>query len=160
LCPAKTNLTPLLVELEWYLKGTGNIGFLKEHGVKIWDAWADENGDLGPVYGKQWRNLEDTRIILSCDLQKYLERGYLLETEIDDKRSLVTRSVDQLARIVNTLRTNPSDRRMLSAWNVAQLEDMALPPCHFAFYVWSRELDFNPLIDGERCQPDALSIRA
>ncbi|HAS1416713.1 TPA: thymidylate synthase [Enterobacter asburiae] len=139
----KTNLKPLLVELEWYLKGTGNIGFLKEHGVKIWDAWADENDDLGPVYGKQWRSLEDTRIILSSDLQKYLDRGYLLETEIDEKRSLVTRNVDQLARIVNTLRTNPSDRRMLmSAWNMAQLEDMALPPCHFAFYVWSRELDF------------------
>jgi thymidylate synthase len=88
LFPAKTNLKPLLVELEWYLKGTGNIGFLKEHGVKIWDAWADENGDLGPVYGKQWRSLEDTRIILSSDLQKYLDRGYLLETEIDEKRSL------------------------------------------------------------------------
>ncbi len=59
----QVNLKPLLVELEWYLQGSGNIGFLKEHGVKIWDAWADDNGDLGPVYGKQWRRWEDTVIV-------------------------------------------------------------------------------------------------
>lgn len=92
----------------------------------------------------QWRNLEDTRIIRNEDVPSFVGRGYEMEAELDEGRSLVTRNVDQLARIVHTLRTNPSDRRMLlSAWNVAQLEDMALPPCHFAFYVWSRELDFS-----------------
>lgn len=77
------NLKPLLVELEWYLKGTGNIQFLKEHGVKIWDAWADENGDLGPVYGKQWRRWGDTRIVSHSEYQRNIdalrERGYKVE---------------------------------------------------------------------------------
>lgn len=74
------NLKPLLVELEWYLKGTGNIQFLKDNGVKIWDAWADENGDLGPVYGKQWRRWEDTRIVSHSEylrkIDTFRERGY------------------------------------------------------------------------------------
>ncbi|PJW28079.1 thymidylate synthase, partial [Escherichia coli] len=74
------NLKPLLVELEWYLKGTGNIQFLKDNGVMIWDAWADENGDLGPVYGKQWRRWEDTRIVSHSEylskIAPFRERGY------------------------------------------------------------------------------------
>ncbi|MCV5409882.1 thymidylate synthase, partial [Escherichia coli] len=76
-------MKPLLVELEWYLKGTGNIQFLKDNGVKIWDAWADENGDLGPVYGKQWRRWEDTRIVSHSEylrkIDTFRERGYKVE---------------------------------------------------------------------------------
>ncbi|HBR4177533.1 TPA: thymidylate synthase [Klebsiella pneumoniae] len=141
------NLKPLLVELEWYLRGEGNISFLKEHGVKIWDAWADANGDLGPVYGRQWRKWEDTRIVSAADYaankEKYDERGYHVEGELEN-RVVISREIDQLQRIVNSLRDNPTDRRMLmSAWNVGQLEDMALQPCHFVFYVWSRELEFE-----------------
>ncbi|HDN7366997.1 TPA: thymidylate synthase [Salmonella enterica subsp. enterica serovar Chester] len=144
------NIKPLLVELEWYLKGTGNIQFLKDNGVKIWDAWADENGDLGPVYGKQWRRWEDTRIVNYSDYAKksdmYRERGYRIEAYVgvDNDRVVITREIDQLQRIVDTLRTNPTDRRiLLNAWNVGELEDMKLPPCHFVFSLWSRELDFE-----------------
>lgn len=144
------NLKPLLVELEWYLKGTGNIQFLKDNGVKIWDAWADANGNLGPVYGKQWRRWEDTRIINYSEYIKsndvYRERGYRVEAYVgvDNDRVVITREIDQLQRIVDTLRTNPTDRRiLLNAWNVGELEDMKLPPCHFVFSLWSRELDFE-----------------
>ncbi|EFI7037359.1 thymidylate synthase, partial [Escherichia coli] len=144
------NLKPLLVELEWYLKGTGNIQFLKDNGVKIWDAWADENGDLGPVYGKQWRRWEDTRIVSHSEylskIDTFRERGYKVEgyLGISEDRVVLSREIDQLQRIVDTLRTNPTDRRiMLNAWNVGELEDMKLPPCHFVFSLWSRELDFE-----------------
>ncbi|EDW0215656.1 thymidylate synthase, partial [Salmonella enterica subsp. enterica] len=134
------NLKPLLVELEWYLKGTGNIQFLKDNGVKIWDAWADENGDLGPVYGKQWRRWEDTRIVNHNEylskIDTFRERGYKVEgyLGVSEDRVVLSREIDQLQRIVHTLRTNPTDRRiLLNAWNVGELEDMKLPPCHFVF---------------------------
>lgn len=146
----QVNLKPLLVELEWYLQGSGNIGFLKEHGVKIWDAWADDNGDLGPVYGKQWRRWEDTRIVPYSEYRLkediFLERGYRVEGYIglNEDRVVITREIDQLQRMVDQLRNDPTDRRiLLNAWNVGELEDMKLPPCHFVLSVWSRELDFQ-----------------
>ncbi|HFP9309394.1 TPA: thymidylate synthase [Raoultella planticola] len=144
------NLKPLLVELEWYLKGTGDVSFLREHGVKIWDAWTRDDGSLGPVYGKQWRRWEDTRIVSRYDFVKsgleYRKRGYRVEgyIGIEEDRVVLSREIDQLQGIVDKLRNNPSDRRMLmSAWNVGELEDMALPPCHFAYSVWSREVSFD-----------------
>jgi thymidylate synthase len=97
-------------ELLWFLKGETNIKYLREHGVSIWDEWADERGELGPVYGKQWRAW----------------------TAADG------RTIDQLARVVEQIRTNPDSRRLVvSAWNVGELEHMALLPCHalFQFYV-------------------------
>jgi thymidylate synthase len=97
-------------ELLWFLKGDTNIGYLKENGVRIWDEWANENGDLGPVYGKQWRSWEGA----------------------DGK------VVDQIADVINQLKNNPDSRRMIvSAWNVGELPQMALMPCHslFQFYV-------------------------
>lgn len=144
------NLKPLLVELEWYLKGTGDIQFLKDNGVKIWDAWADDSGDLGPVYGKQWRRWEDTRIVSQSEYYRkidvFRERGYDVESciGVSNDRVVLTREIDQMQRLVDTLRNNPTDRRMLlSAWNVGELEDMALHPCHFAFSLWSREIEFE-----------------
>lgn len=106
----KVHLKSVVHELLWFLQGDTNIGYLKEHGVRIWDEWADENGELGPVYGKQWRSWQcpDGRV------------------------------VDQIADVVRTLKTNPDSRRIIvSAWNVADLPDMALAPCHclFQFYV-------------------------
>ena len=100
----------IVVELLWFLRGDTNTGYLKDHGVTIWDEWADENGDLGPVYGSQWRSWKapDGRVI------------------------------DQIANVIEGLRTNPYGRRhIVSAWNPAEVDDMALPPCHclFQFYV-------------------------
>ncbi|XKE44629.1 thymidylate synthase [Halomonas organivorans] len=106
----KLHLRSIIHELLWFLKGDTNIAYLKEHGVRIWDEWADENGDLGPVYGYQWRSWPDPR------------GGH----------------VDQIVRLLEQLRTNPQSRRLIvSAWNPALVDEMALPPCHclFQFYV-------------------------
>ena len=111
----KVHLKSIIYELLWFLRGDSNIKYLKEHGVSIWDEWADEEGNLGPVYGAQWRHWR-------C------EDG----TEID-----------QIANLMNQLRNNPDSRRLIvSAWNVAQVDKMALPPCHslFQFYVVNNKL--------------------
>jgi thymidylate synthase len=106
----KLHLRSIIHELLWFLSGDSNIRYLKENGVSIWDDWADENGDLGPVYGVQWRRWPTPD----------------------------GRTVDQIAEITRQLRETPDSRRiMLSAWNVADIDRMALPPCHclFQFYV-------------------------
>ena len=106
----KLHLKSIIHELLWFLNGDTNIAYLNEHGDRIWDEWADDNGDLGPVYGHQWRSWP-TRD---------------------------GRHVDQIARLIEEIRTNPNSRRLLvSAWNVADVDHMALPPCHclFQFYV-------------------------
>lgn len=106
----KTHLKSIIYELLWFLKGETNIRYLTENSVRIWNEWADENGDLGPVYGKQWRSWEGANGIV----------------------------IDQIKEAVQTLKTNPDSRRIIvSAWNVADLPKMALMPCHafFQFYV-------------------------
>ena len=104
----KLHLRSIIHELLWFLKGDSNVRYLHENGVTIWDEWADENGDLGPVYGVQWRNW----------------RG-------------ADKNVDQIAELVHTIKTNPDSRRMIvTAWNVAELDKMALPPCHMMFQVY------------------------
>ena len=106
----KVHLKSVIHELLWFLQGSTNIAYLKENGVRIWDEWADENGNLGPVYGYQWRNWpkpDGTHI-------------------------------DQITQVVNAIKTNPDSRRLIvSAWNVADIDQMKLPPCHafFQFYV-------------------------
>lgn len=105
----KLHLKSVIYELLWFLKGDTNIKFLSDNKVRIWDEWADENGDLGPVYGKQWR-----------------------QWQAGDK------TIDQITQAIEQIKNNPSSRRIIvSAWNVAQLDDMALMPCHilFQFYV-------------------------
>ena len=106
----KVHLKSIIYELLWFLRGETNVRSLQEHGVKIWDQWADENGDLGPVYGSQWRSWPDG------------EGG----------------TIDQIANVLHSIRTKPDSRRhIVSAWNPAEVDDMALPPCHclFQFYV-------------------------
>ena len=106
----KVHLKSIIHELLWFLKGTSNISYLNENGVSIWDEWADENGDLGPVYGTQWRCWPDQN------------GGY----------------IDQIENVVTGIKNNPDSRRLIvSAWNVAEIDQMALPACHllFQFYV-------------------------
>ena len=114
----KLHLKSIIYELLWFLRGDTNIKYLKEHGVSIWDEWADENGELGPVYGHQWRSWPD-------------ENGG---------------TIDQIENVVNIIKNNPDSRRMIvSAWNVAEVERMALPPCHtmFQFYVANGRLSLQ-----------------
>ncbi len=106
----KVHLRSIIHELLWFLKGEGNVRYLHENGVTIWDEWADENGNLGPVYGVQWRSWP------TAD----------------------GRQIDQISNLIHQIKTNPDSRRLLvSAWNVGEIENMALPPCHtfFHFYV-------------------------
>lgn len=106
----RLHLRSIIHELLWFLRGETNIAYLRENGVRIWDEWADENGDLGPVYGSQWRSWPDGK------------GGH----------------IDQIAKVVEQIRTNPNSRRLIvSAWNPAMVDEMALPPCHclFQFYV-------------------------
>ncbi|MFN2320726.1 MAG: thymidylate synthase [Dermatophilaceae bacterium] len=106
----KLHLRSIIGELLWFLRGDTNVHWLQERGIRIWNEWADENGDLGPVYGYQWRSWPTPD----------------------------GRSVDQIAKVIEAIRTNPDSRRhIVSAWNVADVDDMALPPCHtmFQFYV-------------------------
>ena len=106
----KVHLKSIIYELLWFLNGDTNVKYLQDHGVRIWNEWADPNGDLGPIYGYQWRHW----------------------------RTPDGKEIDQIANIVNALKSNPDSRRhIVSAWNPADVDDMALPPCHtmFQFYV-------------------------
>lgn len=106
----KLHLKSIIYELLWFLKGDTNIKYLKEHGVRIWDEWADEDGNLGPVYGHQWRSWPD------------YNGG----------------TIDQIQNVINLIKHHPDSRRMMvTAWNPAEIEQMALPPCHclFQFYI-------------------------
>ena len=111
----KVHLKSVIYELLWFLKGSTNIKYLQDNGVSIWDEWADEHGDLGPVYGSQWRSW----------------------------RTHDNRSIDQIEKLIIDLKSNPDSRRLIvSAWNVAEIENMKLPPCHcfFQFYVANNKL--------------------
>ncbi len=108
----KLHLRSIVIELLWFLRGDTNIQYLKDHNVSIWDEWADENGELGPVYGRQWRSWPTP------------DGGY----------------IDQISRTVDLIRRNPDSRRILvCAWNVGELEKMALTPCHALFQFWVGE---------------------
>lgn len=115
----KCHLKSIIYELLWFLMGSTNIAYLKDHDVKIWDEWADENGDLGPVYGKQWRSWEGAN----------------------------GKTVDQISWLINRLKTYPDCRRLIvSAWNVPELEDMKLMPCHCLFQFKTYKMSLS-----ERC---------
>jgi thymidylate synthase len=106
----RLHLKSIIYELLWFLDGDTNIKYLQEHNVRIWNEWADENGDLGPIYGSQWRSW----------------------------RTPEGKTIDQISQVIKAIRTNPSSRRLIvSAWNVGEIKEMALPPCHllFQFYV-------------------------
>ncbi len=117
----KLHLRSIVHELLWFLAGDTNIGYLKENGVSIWDEWADENGDLGPVYGHQWRRFP---ALQPADMT---QGGHPL---------FLARSVDQISELVENISKNPDSRRLIvSAWNPGEVPDMALPPCHTLWQV-------------------------
>ncbi|MCS6967585.1 MAG: thymidylate synthase [Cytophagales bacterium] len=111
----KVHFKSIVYELLWFLRGETNVAYLQQHGVTIWDEWANELGELGPIYGKQWRSWQ------TAD----------------------GRTIDQIEQVINQIRTNPDSRRLIvSAWNVGEIDQMALPPCHvlFQFYVAENKL--------------------
>lgn len=114
----KLHLKSIIHELLWFLNGDTNVKYLQENGVRIWNEWADENGELGPVYGHQWRSWPNYN----------------------------GNSIDQISNVINQIKKNPDSRRLIvSAWNVAEVENMALPPCHtlFQFYVSNGKLSLQ-----------------
>ena len=114
----KLHLKSIIYELLWFLQGDTNVKYLQEHGVRIWNEWADENGDLGPIYGYQWRSWPDYK----------------------------GGNIDQISQAIETIKKNPDSRRIIvSAWNVGNLEEMHLPPCHafFQFYVVNGRLSLQ-----------------
>lgn len=114
----KLHLKSIIYELLWFLHGDTNIKYLKDHGVSIWDEWADDNGELGPVYGHQWRSWPDYK----------------------------GGTIDQISNVIDQIKHNPNSRRLIvSAWNVAEVDKMALPPCHtmFQFYVANGRLSLQ-----------------
>lgn len=118
----KVHFKSIVYELLWFLRGDTNIKYLHDHGVHIWDEWADERGDLGPIYGEQWRRCPN-----------HLQ-SHFYDYEYDDCQTYI----DQISSVVNSLRNNPTSRRhIVSSWNVGMLDMMELPPCHilFQFYV-------------------------
>ncbi len=120
----KVHTKSIIHELLWFLKGDTNIGYLKENGVRIWNEWADSNGDLGPVYGKQWRSWE---------------------TKSGE-------TVDQIHNVINEIKTNPNSRRLIvSAWNVGELSNMALPPCHFLFQFYVADGRLSCMLNQRSC---------
>jgi len=124
----KVHLKSVIYELLWFLKGETNIKYLKDNGVRIWDEWADESGDLGPVYGKQWRNFGGgERVLVS-------KKGAISDkTEMIPIQAFIP-GVDQISELIDGLKTNPNGRRhIVSAWNPAEVAKMALPPCHCLF---------------------------
>lgn len=124
----KCHLKSIIHELLWFLKGDTNIRYLKDNGVSIWDEWADENGDLGPVYGKQWRSW----LSWNNDGEPTKEGSW---------QSMYLDQIDQITQVIEQLKTTPDSRRLIvSAWNVGQLHLMALAPCHVLFQFYSAPL--------------------
>jgi len=120
----KLHLKSIIYELLWFLQGDTNVKYLQEHGVRIWNEWADENGELGPVYGHQWRSWPDYR----------------------------GGTIDQIAQALDLIRHNPDSRRIIvSAWNVAEVPQMALPPCHCLFqFLCGRRTPLAPALSAQR----------
>jgi thymidylate synthase len=117
----KIHLKSVIHELLWFLKGSTNIKYLNDNGVTIWDEWADKHGDLGPIYGAQWRSWPDIRGARAAD----------------------TRGIDQISQVIDQIKDSPDSRRLIvSSWNVGLIDEMALPPCHVMFQFNTRPMTF------------------
>lgn len=150
----------IIHELLWMLSGSTNIRYLKQNNVNIWDKWVKPgtetiidgklvDGELPKIYQHQWRSWNDIRIIDQNDLEKYQQKGYYVVSKAYRDNStvfeyVVERKIDQIKNIINTLKTNPESRRIiLSAWNVAEIDEMALPPCHMFCQFYTQPVEYN-----------------
>lgn len=143
----KVHLKSIIHELLWFLNGDTNVKYLQENGVRIWNEWSDEEGNLGPVYGKQWREWRDCKVVECHDVgrtQQLMQRGYkyIGNMKEDGTTYLVyEKPHDQISKVIQQLREDPDSRRIIvSAWNVADLDDMALNPCHNYFQFYTTEM--------------------
>lgn len=143
----KVHLKSIIHELLWFLNGDTNVKYLQENGVKIWNEWANEEGELGPVYGHQWREWHDCKVVECHDVgrtQQLMQRGYkyIGNMKEDGTTYLVyEKAHDQISKVIQQLREDPDSRRIIvSAWNVSDLDDMALNPCHNYFQFYTTEM--------------------
>lgn len=150
----KVHLKSIIHELLWFLNGDTNVKYLQENGVKIWNAWSDEEGNLGPVYGKQWREWRDCKVVECHDVrrtQQLMQRGYkyIGNMKEDGTTYLVyEKAHDQISKVIQQLREDPDSRRIIvSAWNVPDLDDMALNPCHNYFQFYTTEMTLLERLD-------------
>lgn len=150
----KVHLKSIIHELLWFLNGDTNVKYLQENGVRIWNEWANEEGNLGPVYGKQWREWRDCKVVECHDVgrtQQLMQRGYkyIGNMKEDGTTYLVyEKAHDQISKVIQQLREDPDSRRIIvSAWNVADLDDMALNPCHNYFQFYTTEMTLLERLD-------------
>lgn len=150
----KVHLKSIIHELLWFLNGDTNVKYLQENGVKIWNEWSDEEGNLGPVYGKQWREWRDCKVVECHDVrrtQQLMQRGYkyIGNMKEDGTTYLVyEKAHDQISKVIQQLREDPDSRRIIvSAWNVGDLGDMALNPCHNYFQFYTTEMTLLERLD-------------
>lgn len=143
----KVHLKSIIHELLWFLNGDTNVKYLQENGVRIWNEWANEEGNLGPVYGKQWREWRDCKVVECHDVrrtQQLMQRGYKYIGNIKEDGTtylVYEKPHDQISKVIQQLREDPDSRRIIvSAWNVSDLDDMALNPCHNYFQFYTTEM--------------------
>ncbi|EHV4349842.1 thymidylate synthase [Salmonella enterica] len=163
----KLHLRSIIHELLWFLSGDTNTKYLEDNGVTIWREWQDENGNLGPLYGAQWRRWKDVKLVPKKNaalLEKLQAAGYADYGDADDGSQtfdarVLLKEHDQIAKVVDQLRNDPDSRRIIvSAWNVGELDQMALAPCHAFFQFYTRELSTDERLDWfEKNLPDQFN---
>lgn len=152
----KVHLKSIIHELLWFLNGDTNVKYLQENGVKIWNEWANEEGDLGPVYGHQWREWMDTKMVYLWDERSkdvlrersYRYVGTIAKDNPEESIVIYRKSHDQISKVIQQLREDPDSRRIIvSSWNVGDLDDMALNPCHNYFQFYTTEMTLLERLD-------------
>lgn len=150
----KVHLKSIIHELLWFLNGDTNVKYLQENGVRIWNEWANAEGELGPVYGKQWREWRDCKVVECHDVgrtQQLMQRGYKYIGNIKEDGTtylVYEKPHDQISKVIQQLREDPDSRRIIvSAWNVSDLDDMALNPCHNYFQFYTTEMTLLERLD-------------
>ncbi|ELZ5884495.1 thymidylate synthase [Salmonella enterica] len=152
----KVHLKSIIHELLWFLNGDTNVKYLQENGVRIWNEWANAEGELGPVYGHQWREWMDTKLIYLWDERSkdvlrgrgYRYVGTIAKDDPEESIVIYRKSHDQISKVIQQLREDPDSRRIIvSAWNVSDLDDMALNPCHNYFQFYTTEMTLLERLD-------------